>query len=286
MMEYSEIVKALFTKRELERILHKSLSRLQRELEEKDFSFATFYSFDVARIYRFLGEGEKAQAQYEVTLEYEEQSKHPRLWIKQECLIALGRKEEGRKVALSNPYSSKHGLALMYEEIGDHDLAQTLYAELAAEHSREADESTYFQPQRFQYASDFWEKAGNMRESRIYNQKAVETWGRVGPEEESPVSVKEAWLHEEVGYIYQKAGNPETAMNYYRKAWAYYRKAYMIDVAATETNQVDGDWDFYVPWFSVQIPSLIVFKFSCEHAMKYDQRRMKYRKLSLRESTS
>jgi tetratricopeptide (TPR) repeat protein len=285
-MEYSEIIVALFTRRELERLLNKSCSRLQQNLERKDFSTVTFYSFDIARLYQFLGEKEKAKSQFEKTLEYEEQSKYPWIHIRVKCLIALRRKEEARETALNSPYPTKHWLATVYEELGDYDLAQTLYAELAAEHSREADESTYFQPQRFQYASDLWEKAGNMRESQTYNQKAVEAWERLGPGEESPIVVKKAWLHEEVGYIYQKAGNSETAMDYYRKAWACYREAYMIDVTATETNQVDGDWDFYAPWFLEQIPRNIIFKFSCEHAMKYDQRRMKYRKLSLKESTS
>ena len=282
-MEYSEIIVALFTRRELERLLHKSCSRLKQYLERKDFSTVTFYSFDIARLYRFLGEKEKAQSQFEKTLEYEEQSKYPWIHIRVKCLIALGRKEEAREVALNSPYPTKRWLATVYGELGDYDIAHTLYATLAAEHSKEADESTYFQPQRFQYASDLWEKAGNIMESRTYNQKAVEAWERVGPEEESPVSVEKAWLHEEVGYIYQKAGNPGAAMDYYRKAWAYYREAYMIDVTATETNQFDGDWDFYAPWFSEQIPRDIVFEFRCEHAMKYDQRRMRYRKLSLEE---
>jgi tetratricopeptide (TPR) repeat protein len=285
-MEYSEMVKALFTKRELERLLNKSCSRLQQNLERKDFSTVTFYNFDIARLCQFLGEKEKAQSQFEKTLEYEEQSKYPWINIRVKCLIALRRKEEARETALNSPYPTEHWLATVYEELGDHDLAQTLYAELAAEHSKKADESTYFQPQRFQYASDFWEKAHNTRESRIYNQKAVEAWERIGSVKESLHSIERAWLYEEVGYIYQKAGNSEIAMDFYRKAWAYYREAYMIDVTATETNQVDGDWDHYSQWFSAQIPDNIVFKFRCEHPMKYDQRRMRYRKLSLRESTS
>ncbi|MGC1120423.1 MAG: hypothetical protein WBA22_04955 [Candidatus Methanofastidiosia archaeon] len=285
-MEYSGIVEALFTKRELERILHKSCSRLQQELKGKDLSIATFYSFDIARIYQFLGEPEKAQSQYGRTLEYVNQSKHQWTGIRVKCLIALGRKEEAREIALNDSYPTKRWLATVYEELGDFDLSQTLYAELAAEHSKEADESTYFQPQRFQYASDFWEKAHNTKEARKYNLKAVEAWERMGFEEESLVSIEEAWLHEEVGYIYQEAGGFDTAMDYYRKAWGYYREAYMIDVTATGANQVDGDWDFYAPWFSVQIPHDIVFEFRCEHPMRYDQRRMRYRKLSLKESTS
>jgi tetratricopeptide (TPR) repeat protein len=285
-MEYSEMVKALFTKRELERLINKSCSRLQQNLERKDFSTVTFYNFDMARLCQFLGEKEKAQSQFEKTLEYEEQSKYPWINIRVKCLIALRRKEEARETALNSPYPTEHWLATVYEELGDHDLAQTLYAELAAEHSKEADESTYFQPQRFQYASDFWEKAHNTKESRIYNQKAVEAWERIGSVKESLHSIERAWLYEEVGYIYQKAGNSEIAMDFYRKAWAYYREAYMIDVTATETNQVDGDWDHYSQWFSAQIPDNIVFKFRCEHPMKYDQRRMKYRKLSLKESIS
>jgi tetratricopeptide (TPR) repeat protein len=285
-MEYSKAVEALFTKRELERLLNKSCYRLEQKLKVKNFSTATFYSFDIARIYQFLGETERAQSQFEKTLEYEEQSKHPWNGTRVMCLIALGRKEEARETALNSPYPTKRWLATVYEELGDHELAQTLYAELAAEHSREADESTYFQPQLFQYASDFWEKAHNMVEARVYNQKAVEAWERIRSEEESHISIERAWLHEEVGYIYQKAGNSETAVDYYRKAWAYYREAYTIDVDATDVNQLDGDWDFYVPWFLEQIPHNIVFKFRCEHAMKYDQRRMRYRKLSLKESIS
>ncbi|MBU7039062.1 MAG: tetratricopeptide repeat protein [Theionarchaea archaeon] len=285
-MEYSKIAEALFTRRELKRLLHKSCSRLQQELERKDFSTVTFYSFDVARIYRLLGEREKAQSQYRKTLEYEEQSKYPWIHIRVNCLIALGRKEEARETALNNPYPTKRWLARVYQGIGDHTLAQSLYTELAAEHSKEADESTYFQPQLFQYASDFWEKAHNMREARTYNQKALEAWERIGPEKESLHSIERAWLHEEIGYIYQKAGNSEAAMDYYRKAWTYYREAYMVDVTATGANQVDGDWDFYAPWFSEQIPHDIVFEFRCEHPMRYDQRRMRYRKLSLEESTS
>jgi tetratricopeptide (TPR) repeat protein len=217
-LEYSEIVEALFTKRELKRLLQTSWCRLQQELERKDFSIATFYSFDIARIYQFLGEPEKAQSQCEKTLEYVEQSKYQWKGIRRKCLIALGRKEEAREIVLSDPYPTKNLFAHLYEELGDHDLAQNYYAELAAEHSKEADESTYFQPQLFQYASDFWEKAHNAKEARRYNQKAVEAWERIGPENESLYSIEKAWLHEEVGYIYQKAGNPEMAIDFYRKA--------------------------------------------------------------------
>ncbi|MBU7018741.1 MAG: hypothetical protein HXS44_14620 [Theionarchaea archaeon] len=285
-MECSRIVEALFTRQKLERILHKSCSRLQQELEGKDLSIAVFYSFDIARIYQFLGEPHKAQSQYKRTVEYLEQSKHKWTGIRVKCLIALRRKEEAREIALNDSCLTKNWLATVYEELGDFDLSQILYSELAAEHSREADESTYFQPQRFQYASDFWEKARNAKEARKYNLRAVEAWERMGSGEKSLVSIEEAWLHEEVGYIYQKAGGFDTAMDYYRKAWAYYREAYMIDVTATDVNQLDGDWDFYAPWFSVQIPRNIVFGFRCEHPMRYDQRRMRYRKLSLEESTS
>jgi hypothetical protein len=285
-MEYSEVVKALFTRQELERLLQKSRHGLQEDLKGHNFSGAAFYSLDMARLHRFLGEPEKAQSQYEKTLEYVEQSEYPWLWTRLECLIALGRKEEAREITLNNPRLWKNGLATVYEELGDHDLAQTLYAELAAEHSKEADESTYFQPQQFQYASDFWEKAGNLKKARSYNQKAVEAWQRTSPEKESLRPIERAWLHEEIGYIYWKTGNSETARGYYRKAWAYYREAYTEDREATVDHQFDGDWDFYAPWFSVQIPHNIVLKFRCEHPMRYDQRRMRYRKLSLRESVS
>lgn len=286
MVEHSRIIDRLYTKRELKRLLQTSQCRLQGDLKRKNYSGAAFYSLDIVRIHQFLGEPEKAQSQCEKTLEYIEQSEYPWLWSRLECLIVLGRKEEAREIILGNPHLGKHGLAAIYEGLRDYDFAQTLYKELAAEHSREADESTYFQPQRFQYASDLWEKAHNMQEARRYNQEAVEAWERIGADEESLVSIERAWLHEEVGYIYQKAGDSETAMDFYRKAWSCYREAYMVDVTATGANQVDGDWDSYSQWFSVQIPLDIVFMFRCEHPMRYDQRRMRYRKLSLKESIS
>ena len=284
-MEHSEIVKTIYTKRELERNLHRSCYRLQEELKRKDFSGAAFYSLDVAIIYQFLGEIRKAQCQYEKTLEYVRESEYKWLSIREKCLIALGRIEEAREIALNDPHTTKRGLASLYEEIGDYDLAQELYTELAQEYSKKAHESTFFQPQKLQYASDLWEKACNTKETREYNQEAVEAWERISSLERSLVSIEEAWLHEEVGHIYQKADNLETALNYYQKAWAHYRKAYTEDVTATGAHQIDGDWDSYVEWFSVQIPRNVVLTFRTEHPMKYDQRRMKYRKLSLRENS-
>jgi tetratricopeptide (TPR) repeat protein len=283
-MEHSEIVKALYTKRELERNLHKSCYRLHESLERKDFSVAAFYSLDVAHIYQFLGEIGKAQSHYEKTLEYVGQSKYQWYDIREKCLIALGRIEEVREIVLNDPHITKRGLAGLYEKIGDYDLAQELYEELAQEHSKKADESTFFQPQKLQYASDLWEKARKTNETRTYNQKAVKAWQRISSIKKSLASIEEAWLCEEVGYIYQKADNLKTAMNYYQKAWAHYRKAYTEDITATGAHQVDGDWDYYVEWFSMQIPGNVVLTFRSEHPMKYDQRRMKYRKLSLKEN--
>ncbi|MGD2248734.1 MAG: hypothetical protein PVF58_10035 [Candidatus Methanofastidiosia archaeon] len=69
-MKNSEIVKKLFTKRELERNLQKSYYRMQENLKGKDYSVAAFYSFDVARIHQFLGKTKKAKYHYEKTLDH------------------------------------------------------------------------------------------------------------------------------------------------------------------------------------------------------------------------
>jgi tetratricopeptide (TPR) repeat protein len=50
---------------------------------------------------------------------------------------------------------------------------------------------------------------------------------------------------EEVGYIYEKAGKFETAIEYYEKAKQMYELAYEEDPASVYTHQIDGDWDYY-----------------------------------------
>jgi tetratricopeptide (TPR) repeat protein len=90
-------------------------------------------------------------------------------------------------------------------------------------------------------------------------------------------------LHEEVGYIYEKAGKFETALKYYEKARSKYEDAYTKDPGIVFTHQVDGDWDYYKGFFYVQFLGQRMFRLRVEYSMKYDYRRIKYRTLNLED---
>ena len=93
--------------------------------------------------------------------------------------------------------------------------------------------------------------------------------------------IEEAWLYEEVGYIYEKAGNLRTALEYYREAESKYKQAYIEDADSTEANQLDGDWDDYWGFFVHQIPDFRLIYFCLDGSEENDYRRIKCRILSL-----
>ena len=55
-MKSIEILRSLFAEEELRKNLQESFINIQRELNDKDYRIAAFYSLDVARIYQLLGE--------------------------------------------------------------------------------------------------------------------------------------------------------------------------------------------------------------------------------------
>ncbi|MBU7046479.1 MAG: hypothetical protein HXS54_08585 [Theionarchaea archaeon] len=55
------IFRSLFTEEELRKNLQEALMNIARELNEKDYRIAAFYSLDVAHMYGFLGDREKAE---------------------------------------------------------------------------------------------------------------------------------------------------------------------------------------------------------------------------------
>jgi tetratricopeptide (TPR) repeat protein len=285
-MEKNEILKRLFTEQELREYLKEALKSLQEELNSKDYSIAVFYSFDAAYLYELLGDRRKAEHYYQTTLDYLNHSKYQWLGIRIESLRALGRHQEALETTLNDPGHVKLRVAALYEDVGKQRIAQNLFTKFAIEQSKKADEvKGFFQPHHLQEASDLWDKARNRNKTLTYNQKAVEAWEEMKDTLQKPMElVEEAWLYEEVGYIYEKAQKFETALKYYEKAKSRYEDAYTEDPGVVFVHQVDGDWDFYKEYFYyVQFLGLRMFKLRVEHPMKYDYRRIKYRILNLKD---
>ena len=283
-MEKTEILKKLFAEQELREYLEEALNSLQAELDGKDYSIAVFYSFDAAYIYELLGDRRKAEHYYQITLNYLNHTKYKWLGIRIECLRALGRHQEALEPAVNDPHYSKLNLAEIYRRAGEYEISRQLFAELAMEKSEEIIWDMLFRPHVLQEASDLWSKACNTEKTREYNQQALKAWEEMKDTIQEPMElVEEAWLCEEVGYIYEKAGKFETALEYYEKAKSKYEEAYTEDPDAVFTHQVDGDWDFYKGFFYVQFLGLRMFRLRVEHPMKYDSRRIKYRILNLED---
>jgi len=83
--------------------------------------------------------------------------------------------------------------------------------------------------------------------------------------------------------IYEKAGEFDTALEYYKRAEVKYEQAYTEDITSTEVNQVDGDWDDYWGFFVNQIPDFRLIYFRSDGPEENDYRRIKYRILNLKE---
>lgn len=283
-MTGKDLFKRVYTRKELKILVEKTLQELEVCLKKKDYRMTSFYSLDLARIYDLLNEKKKAEQQYTSTLEYVDRSGFPLGWVTIECLYALGKFEKALTIELSDPYPNELWLAFLYEKIGDHDSAQTIYANRAPVQSHEGYETfTLFQPHYLQKNSDFWEKAQNAEKARKYNQRAVQTWEKIKDNIVHLDPIEEAWLYEEVGYIYEKAGRFETAMEHYKKAKGKYEIAYTKDLDSTEVNKIDGTWDYYREHFSVQLFPEIRFIDLMVDSINHDFRRIKYRILNLKE---
>lgn len=280
-MKNIEILRTLFTEQELKKNLKKAQHKLQKELKEKDCRMAAFYSLDAAHIYDLLAEREKAEYYYRTTLKYLDHAKFQPLWIRIECLSALGRHEEALHTILDDPHPPQLELARLYENMGNHDIARKVYTELAVEQSRKADESEFLQPLFLQHASDLWEKAQNIEKAHKYRERALEAWEKMKNMQLSLHTIEEAWLYEEVGYIYEKAGKFKTAHKYYKKAESKYERAYTVDVDSAEANYADGDWDYYIGCFNFQLPEIRMIELSFEYFIRFDFKRIRYRNLML-----
>lgn len=284
-MMKNPIARKLYTQKELKHKIEQHIRELKRSQSEKDFQSTLSVCYDIGCLYEILEDEEKSRYYYQKTAD--EWNSHLDKIPSHICvnaLEALGRHEEALEVILAHPGNwNPRALAYSYEKLGRKKEAVLIYAGLSY-CSYKLSEAYYrfWQPHYLQEGADLCEKAGLTERARIYNQRAVEAWEKMKDNiERSLHPIEEAWLYEEVGYIYEKAGNLRTALEYYREAESKYKQAYIEDADSTEANQLDGDWDDYWGFFVHQIPDFRLIYFCLDGSEENDYRRIKCRILSL-----
>ncbi|MGD2249795.1 MAG: tetratricopeptide repeat protein [Candidatus Methanofastidiosia archaeon] len=284
-MKSIEVLRKLFTEQELKENLRKTNNRLLEELDEKSYWMAACFSFDLARIYDLLYERKKSKHYYHTTLKYLDCADFQSLWMRIECLLAVGKSKKAYNTILTNPPHSQKDLARYYEKLGKYEISQKLYAELAETQSCDINKmENFIFPQCLQYISNLWEKAQNIEKAHEYNQRAVKAWEKITIEKRL-YPIEEAWLYEGIGYIYEKSCEFGKALEYYEKSLKKYELADTKEYRnSSEANYIDGDWDYYyIKFFYFQLPEEPMLNLRVEDFMKFNFRRIKYRILKLEE---
>ncbi|MGD2249794.1 MAG: hypothetical protein PVF58_15405 [Candidatus Methanofastidiosia archaeon] len=281
------VIKNLYTRDELQQKISKHLQDYEEYKSKNHYYLMVFTYSEIAQFYELLGNKKKRNLYYEKIIDMWHD--HPGKFTESECvgaLRALKRSEEALQIVLSNPKGwGVETLARLYEEVGRKAEAIVIYSSLAI-YSFEFSEAYYpfWQPHYLQEASDIWTRAESPDYVSKYNQRAVKAWEDLkGNIQKSLALIEEAWLYEEVGYIYEKAKEFEMAMEYYEKAQSKYKKAHTEEPHIVGAHQIDGDWDIYFGFFIYQIPDFGFIHFRFEYPEKNDYRRIKYRILNLEE---
>ncbi len=285
------IIKKLYTREELEGKIEEYMKDYEKHESKNEYEYMTFACGDIATLYEILEDKEKSNYYYERIVEI--WKAHPGKFVDLECISALSRlqrSEEALKIVLSNPKSWGVGtLAILYEELGRKEEAIIIYSGLAHcsyELCRVC--SPFWKPHYLRKAADLCEKAKKFDRVSEYTKAAVEEWEKNKDNIENTLYViEEAWLNEEGGYIYEKAGQFDVAMKYYQKTQSKYELAYTDEhVTSTEVTYVEffSDWwSKYYEFFLRQIPDFRFIHFRYEHCRKNDYRRITYRLLNLEE---
>ena len=280
------IIKKLFREEELKIKYRQLFNTVNKEISLKNYQIAGLYYIDLAHI-SILSENEsESKKNYQNALNYLQMGSLNFSFLKAECLIHLGEIDKALKIVIKTFSQNKSVLACLYEIAGMHSQARKLYEEIALTYSLKSEYTeNHLFPLFLQHHSDLWAKAQNMKKAQHYNEKARKAWEQIKDTlPNNLVPIEKGWLYEEIGYIYEKASNYETAVNYYDNAGNEYDKAFSEEhLAETETYWVDGDGEYYIEDFSLQIPYLTFLTFRDEHFKESYFRRIKYRILTLEE---
>lgn len=285
----SPIFRRIYTQKELWCKIDRHRERYEQFQTKNDFRSTPSVCYDIGRLYELLGEEEKSKYYYQEIVDG--WNAHPddiSYSICVSALKALEKPKEAFEIVLA--YASNWDLwdlASFYEKLGRPNEAHLLYAGLAV-YSGKLSRAYYpfWRPHYLQEAADLWEKAESPEMAHRYRKDAIEAWEKLKDDIEKNLElIEEAWLYEEVGYIYEKDGKFKTALEYYEKAKSKYEEAYAEDPDAVITQQIDGDWDYYLGFFAKQIPDFRLIFFRSDGPEENDYRRIKYRILNLQEQT-
>ncbi|MBU7017171.1 MAG: hypothetical protein HXS44_06645 [Theionarchaea archaeon] len=279
------IIKELYTQEELQCKIDEYKQRYEEYKNKNYYDLMAFVYSDIAHFYELLEDKRNSDFYYERIVDIWQD--HPEKFVGLECvsaLSALHKPEEALQIVLSNPKGwGVETLAQLYEEVGRKEEAIVIYSSLAI-NSLKFSRAYYpfWQPHYLQEASDIWTKIESLDYAQKHNLKAVAAWEGIKDNIQRSLSlIEEAWLYEEVGYIYEKAQEFETAINYYEKAQSRYKKAHSEEPHIVGAHQIDGDWNRYFKFFVRQIPDFGFIHFRYEHPEDNDYRRIKYRILNL-----
>ncbi len=285
------IIKKLYTREELEGKIERYMKEYEKHENKNEYKYMASTCSEIACIHEILEDKEKSNYYYEKIVEI--QNAHPDEFVDLECISALRRlqrSEEALKMVLSDPKSwGVETLAHLYEDVGRKEESIIIYSGLAhCAYELHRVCSPFWKPHYLREAADLHEKAQNYDRVSEYTKAAVEEWEKNKDTiDNSLYVIEEAWLNEEVGYIYEKAGQLDVAMEHYQKAKSRYELAYTEEhVSSTEVRYVEffSDWwSKYYDFFIRQIPDFRLIHFKYESDMANDRRRITYRILNLEE---
>ena len=283
----NSVVKRLITPEETLSKIDEHMKEYEESRIRNDYRSLISVSYDIACLYELSEDREKSDYYYQKVVD--EWSAHPDKFAESTYISALERlhmPKEALNVVLTNP--RKWGietLARLYDELGRHEEALLLHAGMArCSYKITQVHHPFWRPHYLQEAADLRERAQHVEMAHIYNQRAVAAWEEVKDNIGRHLElIEEAWLFEEVGYIYDKAGKFDIAKEYYDRSESKYKLAYTEDPTATGAHQVDGDWDNYWGFFVHQIPDFRLIYFRSDGPEENDYRRIKYRILNLQE---
>jgi hypothetical protein len=280
------IIQNLFREEELKNKYRTISNALWKEISLKNYQIAGFYYIDLSHISILLENESESKKNYQNALNYLQMGSLNLSFLKAECLIHLGEIDKALKIVIKTFSQNKSVLAQLYEIAGMHSQVQSCYEQIAQTYTWKPEYTRdHLFPLFLQHHSDLWAKAKNMEKTRFYNEKACEKWEKIKDNlSANLVPIEKGWLFEEIGYIYEKANNYKTTMNYYDYAENEYDKAFSEEhLAETETYWVDGDGEYYIDSFSLQVPYLNFMTFRDEHFKESYFRRIKYRILNVEE---
>ena len=281
------LFKKLYAKQELQHKIEDYKEKYEQFQAKNDYPSIASACYNLGRLYEILGDREKSQLYYQKVVD--EWNIHPHKIADHLCVNALRALNSPKKaldVVLMNPKKWMLSLlANLYEEMGRKKEAQLIYAGLS-HYSYQLSEVRYsfWRPHYLQKGVDFCKKAGLSERARIYSQRAVEAWEEMRDNmRKSLRPIEEAWLYEEIGYIFEKNEKLKMAIEYFREAEAKYKHVYTKGPASAATHHATCDWDDYLGFFVHQIPDFRLIYFHSDSPEENDYRRMKYRILNVRE---